>query len=84
MRRNYFSKKNYYRLDAKEIEDTHFSDYIEVSSALRNTRIESVTDEACGSTSNLLKIKKPSTEFVLLQEESRDGWIVRRNVYIAR
>ncbi|KAI9346309.1 hypothetical protein BD770DRAFT_446701 [Pilaira anomala] len=83
MRRNYFNKKNYYRLDAKEIEETHFSDYTEVSSASRNTRIESVTNETCGSTSNLSKIKEPGTEFVSVQEEFRDGWIVRRNIDIA-
>ncbi|KAI9364278.1 hypothetical protein BD770DRAFT_407065 [Pilaira anomala] len=74
--RNYFSKESYYRLDTKKIEKTHFYDCPEIFSALRNTRIESVMDETCGSASNLLKIKKPSTEFVLLQEKSRDGWIL--------
>lgn len=64
---NIFSKKKYCRIDAKKLEETPFSYYTEVSSTLRKTQIESVTDETCGSASNLLKVEEPSNEFSSIQ-----------------
>lgn len=57
------SKNKYDRLEAKTIGETALGCYTEVSSHLRNARIDSVTDETFGSASNLLKSTEVDSDF---------------------
>lgn len=56
---NIISKQRYVRLDAKTINETAFECYTEVSSASRNAKVVSVTDETFGHANNLLNITTP-------------------------
>lgn len=51
---NIISKRKYTRLEAVAIDETPFESYTEVSSAIRNAKIDSVSDETFGKASNLI------------------------------
>ncbi|GAA5814295.1 hypothetical protein MFLAVUS_007789 [Mucor flavus] len=80
---NLFSTKNYCRLSSNRLEETPLVFSVDVSSVLRNAKIEYVSDETLGNASNLIKHEPPTSEFNSIPEESRDGWIVKRHANIA-
>lgn len=55
---NTISSQKHKQLKAKDIKETGFETYTEVSSSHLGGSIELVTDESCGNASNLLKVEK--------------------------
>lgn len=60
---NVFSKKTYCRIDAKRLEETPLGFSTEVSSVLRNAKVENVTDQTLGNASHLIKHEPPTSEY---------------------
>lgn len=52
---NILSVKRHVKLDVKNLKETGFDNFTEVSSVKRDARIKEVTDESIGKASNLLK-----------------------------
>lgn len=60
---NIFSKKNYCRLSSNRVEETPLGFSTEVSSILRNAKVEYVSDQTLGNASNLIKHEPPTSKF---------------------
>ncbi|KAL7327903.1 hypothetical protein PS15p_206265 [Mucor circinelloides] len=77
---NTISSQKHKQLKAKDIKETGFETYTEVSSCHLGGSIELVTDESCGNASNLLKVEKADRQLNLDDlNEATDGWLTKRH-----
>ncbi|CAO3677724.1 hypothetical protein G6F70_004478 [Rhizopus microsporus] len=80
---NALSKTQFIKLDANDVNETVLEEYAELSSLLRNSSIEFVSDEYYGKAENLLKQESVDVNHCLYQEGTKDGWQVQRHLNTA-
>ena len=64
---NALSKTQFIKLDANDVNETVLEEYAELSSLLRNSSIEFVSDEYYGKAENLLKQESVDVNHCLYQ-----------------